>query len=215
MNVLLLRGTPSPKRIRGTFPRHQPTRRTCFYAAYRLGRQPMVPDLAGETGLEALESTQQEGPYPHRCRLPSLALQATSAPTLTQRRGAGRMDNPPRRQRWHAALQKAGHPSGARILKPCVPRSKARLLARGLPAARPGSCRRRLCHPLGPRGPNPGQRAQAPADSARLTQSVSAGDDEKPPVRLRPGQGTSPEIASGRRGRRFKSGHPDQVKRVP
>src|SRR6516162_8368172 len=33
MNVLLLRGTPSPKRIRGTFLRHQPTRRTCFYAA--------------------------------------------------------------------------------------------------------------------------------------------------------------------------------------
>jgi hypothetical protein len=33
MNVLLLRGTPSPKRIRGTFPRHEPTRRTCFYAA--------------------------------------------------------------------------------------------------------------------------------------------------------------------------------------
>jgi hypothetical protein len=32
MNVLLLRGTPSPKRIRGTFPRHAPTRRTCFYA---------------------------------------------------------------------------------------------------------------------------------------------------------------------------------------
>ena len=35
MNVLLLRGTPSPKRIRGTFLRHEPTRRTCFYAAWR------------------------------------------------------------------------------------------------------------------------------------------------------------------------------------
>jgi hypothetical protein len=33
MNVLLLRGIPSPKRIRGTFLRHEPTRRTCFYAA--------------------------------------------------------------------------------------------------------------------------------------------------------------------------------------
>jgi hypothetical protein len=32
MNVLLLRGTPSPKRIRGTFLRHEPTRRTSFYA---------------------------------------------------------------------------------------------------------------------------------------------------------------------------------------
>jgi hypothetical protein len=35
MNVLLLRGTPSPKRIRGTFLRHEPTRRTSFYAAIR------------------------------------------------------------------------------------------------------------------------------------------------------------------------------------
>ena len=35
MNVLLLRGTPSPKRIRGTFPRHAPTRRTSVYAADR------------------------------------------------------------------------------------------------------------------------------------------------------------------------------------
>ena len=35
MNVLLLRGTPSPKRIRGTFLRHEPTRRTSFYAAQR------------------------------------------------------------------------------------------------------------------------------------------------------------------------------------
>jgi hypothetical protein len=35
MNVLLLRGTPSPKRIRGTFLRHEPTRRTSFYAAHR------------------------------------------------------------------------------------------------------------------------------------------------------------------------------------
>lgn len=43
-------------------------------------------------------------------RLPSLALQATSAPTLAQRRGTGRMDNPPRRQRWHAALQRQAIP---------------------------------------------------------------------------------------------------------
>ena len=33
MNVLLQRGTPSPKRIRGTFLRHEPTRRTSVYAA--------------------------------------------------------------------------------------------------------------------------------------------------------------------------------------
>jgi hypothetical protein len=36
MNVLLLCGTPSPKRIRGTFLRHEPTRRTSFYAASRI-----------------------------------------------------------------------------------------------------------------------------------------------------------------------------------
>jgi hypothetical protein len=30
-----------------------------------------------------------------------------------------------------------------------------------------------------------------------------------PPVRLRPDQGMSAGFASGRRGRRFKSGHPD------
>src|SRR4051812_322427 len=29
-------GTPSPQRIRGTFQRRAPTRRTCFYAAIRL-----------------------------------------------------------------------------------------------------------------------------------------------------------------------------------
>src|SRR5262249_9143287 len=34
-NVLLMRGTPSPKRIRRTFPRPGPTRRTSFYAAWR------------------------------------------------------------------------------------------------------------------------------------------------------------------------------------
>src|SRR5580704_7085315 len=33
MNVLLLRRTPSPKRVKGTFLRHEPTRRTSFYAA--------------------------------------------------------------------------------------------------------------------------------------------------------------------------------------
>jgi hypothetical protein len=33
MKVLLLHGTPSPKRIRGTFLHHEPTRRTSFYAA--------------------------------------------------------------------------------------------------------------------------------------------------------------------------------------
>jgi hypothetical protein len=38
MNVLLQRGTPSPKRIRGTFLRHEPTRRTSFYAAMRFVR---------------------------------------------------------------------------------------------------------------------------------------------------------------------------------
>jgi hypothetical protein len=44
MNVLLSRGTPSPKRIRGTFLRHEPTRRTCFYAAERvLFRPAAVP----------------------------------------------------------------------------------------------------------------------------------------------------------------------------
>jgi hypothetical protein len=39
MNVLLLHGTPGPKRIRGTFLRHEPTRRTCFYAAIRARRR--------------------------------------------------------------------------------------------------------------------------------------------------------------------------------
>ena len=179
-------------------------------AAYRLGRQPMVPDLAGETGLEALESTQQEGPYRHRC--------------------VGRLPWPCRSRRHRRSLNAAG-PTAWTIrrdvsggTRPCKgmpplrwPHSEA--LRGAVKSASPGArgCRQRVLArvdagsltPWGHWGQIGGQRAQAPADSARLAQSVCAGDDEKPPVRLRPGQGISAEIASGRRGRRFKSGHPD------
>ena len=61
MNVLLLRGTPSPKRIRGTFPRHLPTRRTCFYAAHGLGlaaRPGLLPDAS-----RTLAGGPDSGPY--------------------------------------------------------------------------------------------------------------------------------------------------------
>ena len=61
-------------------------------------------------------------------------------------------------------------------------------------------------------GDHGGQRTQAPVGSARPTRSVYAGEEERPPFWLRPDQGISADIASGRRGRRFKSGHPDQVR---
>jgi hypothetical protein len=60
-------------------------------------------------------------------------------------------------------------------------------------------------------GQNGGQRVRAPADSPRPTRSVFAGEGQRPPDRLSPNQGISAEIASGRRVRRFKSGHPDQL----
>jgi len=90
----------------------------------------------------------------------------------------------------------AGQPPGIRHEEGCRQRVLARVDAGSLT-------------PWGHGGQTGGQRAQAPADSARLTQSVCAGEEEGPPARLCPGQGISAEIASGRRGRRFKSGHPD------
>jgi hypothetical protein len=167
---------------------------------------------AGGAVLEALESTQQEGPYRTRCvgclpwpcrpRRRRRSLNAAGPAAWTIRRdvsgGTRRCKGRPSLRCPHSEALRAAVKSespGARVAG-----SASWLVS--TPALSP---------PRGHGGQIGGQRAQAPADSARLTQSVSAGDDEKPPVRPRPGQGTSAEIASGRRGRRFKSGHPDQV----
>ena len=56
----------------------------------------------------------------------------------------------------------------------------------------------------------PRPRRQRGRQAQRDPLRAFAGEGEGSPVRLCPDQGISAEIASGRRGRRFKSGHPDQ-----
>jgi len=88
MNVLLLRGTPSPKRIRGAFLRHQPTRRTCFYAAitfgHRTAQRQAIAGLLGTAEVTALTGIgtapgSRCNPNARPCRAGALAPAAKSA----------------------------------------------------------------------------------------------------------------------------------------